>query len=287
MKPLPCLFALGCAAWSAVAGLADPVSVSYAPPRDSVPLGTTFVDFDSLTPRYTPVGLARAVFDAPTPTLEKFEVHITTLRPGMMSHAPHHHPWEEMLLIKEGSLEVSINGEKHHAGPGSLVFFASHDVHNAVNAGDTAVTYYVINFYTDLVHTVPNQPAAIQAVPGLLPSSVIDCDHLPTTPTPTGARCQVVSSKTHTFLRLESHITTLNPGQSTLSNMIDSGDEFFVVKTGVVEAKVNHVTCRIKAGGCFYFAPNDGRAFKNVGVTPASYQVIKVVSDKTPPTPKA
>jgi len=32
----------------------------------------------------------------------------------------------------------------------------------------------------------------------------------------------------------------------------------------------------------FYCAPNDKRTFKNVGTTPAAYQVFKVISDKSP-----
>jgi quercetin dioxygenase-like cupin family protein len=270
------------AALCAAAAMAQPPSLTYTPPSQSTPLGTTFVDFDSLTTRVTPVGLYRAVFDAPTPTLEKFEVHVTTLRPGMPSHAPHHHPWEEMLLLREGELEVSINGQKHHAGPGSLVFFASHDVHNATNVGDKPATYYVVNFCTDAIHSLSNQPAAERAEPGKLPSSVIDCDNLPAIPTKTGSRRNVVDSPTLTFRRLESHITTLNAGEGTPADMRDPGDEFFVVKSGVIEAKVNGVTCRVAAGSCFYFSPNEGRAFKNIGATPASYQVIKVVSEKSP-----
>jgi quercetin dioxygenase-like cupin family protein len=282
MLPIPRTLLLAFLAISAPALMAQPASVKYAPPSQTTPLGTTFVDWDSLTPKTTPVGQSRSVFDSPTPTLEKFEVHITTLRPGMTSHAEHHHPWEEMLLVKEGTLEVSINGQKHSAGPGSLVFFASHDVHNPKNAGDVPVTYYVINFYTDLVHTVADKPAAEQAVPGKLPSSVIDCNSLPTTPTPTGSRVTVVDSPTLTFNTLHSHITTLNPGQTTQADMIDSGDELFILKTGTLEARVNGVTCRLKEGSLFYCAPNDKRTFKNIGPVPASYQVIKVVSAKTP-----
>src|SRR6185312_16624278 len=101
------------------AGLsAQPLASKYAPAAHKVTLATTFVDWDALPPRTTPVGLSRGVFDNPTPTLEKFEMHITSLRPGMASHPVHHHPWEEMLLIKEGDVEVSINGIKHRAGPG-------------------------------------------------------------------------------------------------------------------------------------------------------------------------
>jgi XRE family transcriptional regulator, regulator of sulfur utilization len=260
----------------------EPVEVRYSPPSHPALLATTFVDWDSLVPRYTPVGRSMSVFDNPTPALDKFEVHITTLRPGMFSHAVHHHAWEEMLLIKEGSVEVSINGKKHPAGPGFLIFFASHDPHNLKNVGATDATYYVINFVTDLVHAAADRPAVEQAVPGKLGSSVIDCDGITPTSTPTGSRVAVVDSPTLTFQRLVVHITTLNPGQSTRSDMIDPGDELFIVRSGFLEATVNGVTSRMKEGSLFYCAPNDKRTFKNIGAVPASYQVFKVVSDKSP-----
>jgi quercetin dioxygenase-like cupin family protein len=209
-------------------------------------------------------------------------MHITTLQPGMTSHPVHHHAWEEILVVKEGDVEVSINGQSHRAGPGSLIFYASHDVHNIKNAGDKPATYYVINFYTDLVHTTADKPAAEQAVPGKLPSSIIDCNSLPVKPTPTGSRVDIVDSPTLTFLMLGSHITTLNAGQSTKADIIDSGDEIFILKAGTLEAKINGVASRIKEGSFFYCAPNDKRTFRNIGTTPASYQVIKVVSARTP-----
>jgi quercetin dioxygenase-like cupin family protein len=283
MAQSPRIPLLGLAALIAGTAVAQPLPVTYSPPAQTTPLGTTFVDWDSLKAQVSPVGLYRAVFDAPTPTLEKFEVHVTTLRPGMASHQPHHHPWEELLLVKEGELEVSINGEKRHAGPGSLVFFASNDLHNSTNTGDKPATYYVVNFFTDAFRSVPGQAAASRNVPGMLPSSVYDCDSLPATPTKFGTHCNVLDSPTLTFLRLESHVTTLEPGKGTSPDNRDPGDELFIVKSGVIEARVNGVTCRVGEGSCFYVAPNDARTFRNAGATPASYQVIKVVSDKTPP----
>jgi len=275
LAPAPCLL-------FAAAALAQPVASKYSPPTHSAILGTTFVDWDALTVKTSKNGESRAVWDNPTPTLEKFEMHITTLLPGKISHPIHQHPWEEMLLIRDGDMEVSINGVTHRAGPGSLIFLASHDPHNIKNIGDHPGTYYVINFCTDLVHTVADQPALEQAVPGKLPSSVFDCDHLPSKPTKTGSTIAVVQSPTLTFLSLGSHITTLNAGQSSAPGMIDSGDELFVVKAGTLEASVNGVTCRLSAGSFFYCAPNDKRTFKNIGADPASYQVIKIVSAKTP-----
>jgi quercetin dioxygenase-like cupin family protein len=186
-----------------------------------------------------------------------------------------------MILIKEGDLNVSINGQIHHAGPGNLVFFASHDVHNIKNDSDKPAIYYVINFYTDLVHTVPEKPAIEQAVPGKLPSSIIDCDSKPATPTTSGSTTIVVDSATLTFLNFSSHITMLNIGQSTRTDLVDSGDELFILKSGLLEATINGISCRLKEGSLFYCAPNDKRTFKNIGTAPAAYQVIRIISSKT------
>jgi len=262
---------------------AEPVAVGYSPPARSIPLASTFVDWAALRFHPSPVGLYSPVFDAPTPVLEKIEVHVTTLRPGLSSHSPHHHSWEELLLIKEGRVEVSINGRKQGAGPGALIFLASNDAHNLTNVGDTAATYYVVNFCTAALHGVRDQPAAGWAPPGMLASCVVDCGTLPRVPTKTGFHSGVLDSPTLTFKRLESHITVLNPGEGTTPRNRDPGDELFVVRSGTVEATLNGVTHVSEAGSLFYVAPNDERTMRNTGSGPCTYQVIKVVSDRTPP----
>jgi quercetin dioxygenase-like cupin family protein len=281
----PSLIGAAFLAAAAVSVMAQSTSVPYAPPTQSTPLASTVVGWDSLRFRASPVGLYCAVFDNPTPTLEKIEVHVTTLNPGMASHTPHHHPWEEMLLVKEGQLEMSINGKKERAGPGALIFIASHDVHNVTNVGDKPATYYVINFCTDAVHAVRDQPAAEWAPPAMLSSRVIDCDSIPDPPN--GGHREVLDSPTLTFLRLESHVSTLAAGASTTPRNRDPGDELFIVKSGVMEATLNGVASRVGPGSLFYVAPNDERTMRNIGTGPCSYQVIKVVSDKTPPKPGA
>ncbi len=262
---------------------AAPASVAYMPPARSVPLASTFVDWSSLQFRQTPVGQYCQIFDDPTPALEKMEVHVTMLRPGMASHAPHHHPWEEMLLIKEGQVEVSINGRKQGAGPGALVYFAAHDVHNLTNVGTTPAVYYVLNFCTGAVHSVRDQPAAEWAPPGLLHSCVIDCDRLAATAARVGIHTEILDSPAITFLRLESHISTLNAGQGTTPRNRDPGDELFIVKSGEVLATLNGVTHTVAAGSLYYVAPNDERTMVNPGKVPCSYQVFKIVSERTPP----
>jgi quercetin dioxygenase-like cupin family protein len=102
--------------------------------------------WESLAPQSTKVGAVRRVFDTPTPTLSELEMHITTLRPGEAPHGPHRHPDEELIIIKEGTVESNLDGVLRRLGPGSVIFHASNELHTIKNVGSTEATYHVIKW---------------------------------------------------------------------------------------------------------------------------------------------
>ena len=67
--------------------------------------------------------------------------------------------------------------------------------------------------------------------------------------------------------------------------MIDHNDEFVLIKSGSVEVKVNGVSSRMHAGSVMFWAADDKRSLRNLGATPASYQVIRVTTAKSPKPP--
>jgi len=77
------------------------------------------------------------------------EVHESDLAPGGMPHPPHHHVHEEMFLIREGTVEVTISGRARRLGPGGVAFIASGDEHGIRNVGDTHAQYFVIGLGSD------------------------------------------------------------------------------------------------------------------------------------------
>jgi XRE family transcriptional regulator, regulator of sulfur utilization len=91
-------------------------------------------------------GSVRQVMRAPTPTLDELEMHISTLQPGKSPHAPHQHQHEELLIIKDGTLETFQSGAKRRVGPGGIIFQASNELHNVTNVGQSPATYYVIGW---------------------------------------------------------------------------------------------------------------------------------------------
>jgi len=87
---------------------------------------------------------SRAVLSGALHTGCFLEVHQTRLAPGGMPHPPHHHLHEEMFLIREGTLEVTISGKPRRLGPGSVAFVGSNDEHGIRNAGKTPADYFVV-----------------------------------------------------------------------------------------------------------------------------------------------
>ncbi len=86
----------------------------------------------------------RPILKGKLATSESLEVHETTLPPGGMPHAPHHHVHSEMWLIREGTVQLTINGTSHVMGPGSVGFVHSNDEHGIKNVGTTPATYFVV-----------------------------------------------------------------------------------------------------------------------------------------------
>jgi len=124
----------------------------------SVPSGSTNVtklasavyDWDKMQPTVVSNGVRRTVFDGPTATLDKINCHITTLNPGEQSGEPRLHMQEEVIVVKEGTVEATYDGHSETVGPGSVIFFASHATTRLRNPGKVPATYTVIYYYTPL-----------------------------------------------------------------------------------------------------------------------------------------
>ena len=149
----------------AVAGLGAALALSASALANAAPdiLGPTVWDWNTMAAKKTDVGELRSLVRQPTATLDELEMHITTLKPHTASHPPHTHPNEEMVIVKEGTLQAHVNGKEIVVGPGSVLFFASMQPHAVQNIGDTPATYHVINWKTAAtpqpVKQIPQKPA--------------------------------------------------------------------------------------------------------------------------------
>jgi mannose-6-phosphate isomerase-like protein (cupin superfamily) len=125
-----------------ISALSDTSSAQSAP--KSGPLPSAVYAFESLPVHSSATAETRAILKGKLATGESVEVHETTLAPGGSPHPPHHHEQTEMWLIREGTVEITIEGKAYRIGPGGLGFVRSNEEHGITNPGEKPATYFVV-----------------------------------------------------------------------------------------------------------------------------------------------
>ncbi|QHN04343.1 cupin domain-containing protein [Granulicella sp. WH15] len=127
-------------------GAASALGVAGAAVEAKPILGPTVFKWDEMKVTKTPTGEVRSLVKQPTATVDELEMHVTTLNPGLLSHPPHRHVNEELIIIDKGECETLSDGKWIKVGPGDVVFNASNSLHGFRNIGKTPATYHVINW---------------------------------------------------------------------------------------------------------------------------------------------
>jgi quercetin dioxygenase-like cupin family protein len=113
--------------------------------RESLPtLPSKAFKFEDLPVRTNRENQFRPVMRGATHTGFPIEVHETDLAAGGQLHPAHKHLAEEMFLIRQGSLDVTVNGETTRLAAGSVFYVNSNDLHGLHNPGPDRTRYFVI-----------------------------------------------------------------------------------------------------------------------------------------------
>ena len=139
---LPAIVAAGAVKLDAQAATADPV--------EKLPVMKTqqFV-YDKLPVTTNGQNRQRRMFTAKTHTGFKMESHSSDIAPGEVNHPPHQHLREEMMLVREGTMELTIAGKAYRLGPGDVGVIGSNELHNAKNVGTGRAVYFIVNIGRD------------------------------------------------------------------------------------------------------------------------------------------
>jgi len=87
---------------------------------------------------------SRAIFDGLTHAGTQVDIHMTSLGPGQMPHAAHHHVHEEIVMLRSGQLDVTIEGKTTRVTAGSVVYVNSMEEHGWKNPGHGRAEYFVL-----------------------------------------------------------------------------------------------------------------------------------------------
>lgn len=108
-----------------------------------------FIDWNKVEFVPSEKGGRRGVMQEQRSALKELEIHVTTLKEGLPSHAAHVHADEEIILVRKGFVEETIKGEPFRLGPGSIIFLTDDDPHGISNAGKGECEYYAIRWLTE------------------------------------------------------------------------------------------------------------------------------------------
>ncbi len=100
--------------------------------------------YEDLPVKTNGANFSRAILQGATHSGFPIEMHETDLPAGGAPHPPHRHEHEEMMMLREGTMEITIAGRKSTLGPGSVVYVASNEEHGWRNVGTTRAKYFVM-----------------------------------------------------------------------------------------------------------------------------------------------
>jgi len=125
-------------------------TAATAPPVEQLPvMRTQAFLYKDIPDTINGKNKSKRMFTAKTHTGFKIESHMSDIAPGEVNHAPHQHLREEMMFIRLGTMELTINGKPYRLGPGDVGVIGSNEMHNAKNVGTTRAEYFICNIGRD------------------------------------------------------------------------------------------------------------------------------------------
>ena len=237
--------------------------------QDLEKFNTHAYNWNDLPVTKTRSGEKRQIFEGYTNELTYFEVHVTTLDPGNAPHPGHvHTDMEELIIVKEGNIEQTINGIQKVLGPGSVVLASPGDDHGIRNIGTTQASYYIIRWKV-------KDPVNLERSKNAGGSQFYDWNEIAYTTTSKGGKRQVMQRPTATLEELEMHVTTLNEGVTSHVEHIHESEEIILVLKGEVEESINGNPYKLGPGSLILLLDNVPHGIRNAGKGQCEYFAFK------------
>jgi (S)-ureidoglycine aminohydrolase len=111
--------------------------------------GSMMINFDEVAFKPHEKGGRIDFFNRATTMATRFEMHVTRLNEGLLSHPPHTHKAAEIIFLinsqeqeSTSQAQETINGTWHDAKIGDIIFLQSNALHGIRNVGKGTCTYF-------------------------------------------------------------------------------------------------------------------------------------------------
>lgn len=178
-------------------------SYSYA---QNKPIESKVYAWKDLVVNKRPQGESRPILEGTTPDFKLCKVHASTLLPkNRMRKEAYSQENEELIIVKDGELTVTIEGKTKVLKAGGIALIMSSDIRETENRSNDNTTYYVFQFNSV-------EPVDIERGKKAGGSVMLNWDEVAFKPHDKGGRKDFFNRPTSMTKRLEMHTTTLNEG---------------------------------------------------------------------------
>ena len=221
--------------------------------------------WNKLQPVKEDTRVRRQVLEGKTFALDYFEIHTSTLEPGKAPHPPHTHAdQEELMIVKEGTVKITINGTSKILGPGSIAFAMPGDEHGIENAGNTQATYFILKYRGKM-------PMNIERAKQAGGSFMLDWNELKTSNTGKGYRRDFFNRATSQLAQFEMHTTALNADSVSHAPNTHIQEEIILILRGNIEMNIAGDLKKASAGDLIFLSSGISHNLKNIGKEQCEY----------------
>jgi (S)-ureidoglycine aminohydrolase len=219
----------------------------------------------------TRTGFKRTIVSGMATDFQYLDIFATTLKKKKTEDKGVHADFEEMIIVKDGSLKITINGKSKTVGQGSVAMIMPGDEHSFENAANGETTYYVFRYKS-------KNPVDLERGRKSGGSFVMDWNDVKFIPRSDGkgGTRNFFTKSTAMGRRLELHSTLLDPRNSSHDPHHHRAEELVVVLHANVEMYLGPEekggrTKKATDGDIIYLVSNEYHALSNPGNEPALY----------------
>ena len=207
-------------------------------------------------------------FSGRTPNLPLVTAHASVLAAGHQPHPPHSHLEEEILVVLDGTAELTVAAAEDDPSPrtlrasrGDFAYYPAYQHHTIRNVGDRPLTYFMVKWQGPPAAVERTLPVRFEADPGLGQQVAGG---------PSLSADLLFEDATHFLGKLHAHRTTILPGGGYAAHA-DAHDIVIVVLSGRLHTlglEVGPDTILLHGGG-------EVHGIGNPGPEPARYLVFE------------
>ncbi len=232
--------------------------------QEITPIESKVYDWQNATIIKKEASERRNLVDGTSTDFKHINVHTTTLYPNHPASKLHHNLDEELLIVKEGKMTITIAGKTHILGPGSVVLNIPNEDHSIVNNEPTNLTYYAMRYESVL----PKDSIRAKNAGG---SVVLNWNDVEFKAHDKGGRRNFLDRATAMCKRLEMHVTTLNEGLMSHPPHTHKAAEILILVEGQAEETINGRWLQAQSGDLIFLQSMVPHAIRNNGKGSCTY----------------